>query len=109
MVDVLVAAHDESHERIRKSHHRLRRDFHLPNASVAIQDYICACMVCQRSKTEQLHPTGLLQPLVVPSRIWEDIAMDFIEGLPKVGGKCVILTVIDRFSKYDHFIPLARP
>ena len=26
--------------------------------------------------------------------------MDFIEGLPKVHGKSVILTVVDRFSKH---------
>lgn len=35
--------------------------------------------------------------------------MDFIEGLSKVRGKLVILTVVDIFSKYDHFILLSHP
>jgi hypothetical protein len=34
--------------------------------------------------------------------------MDFIEALPRVHGKSVILTIVDRFSKYTHFIPLAH-
>jgi hypothetical protein len=34
--------------------------------------------------------------------------MDFIEGLPKVGGKSIILTVVVRFSKYAHFITLGH-
>jgi hypothetical protein len=35
--------------------------------------------------------------------------MDFIEALPKVHGKSVILTVVDRFSKFAHFIPPSHP
>jgi hypothetical protein len=66
-------------------------------------------VTCQRNKTEKLQPAGLLQPLDVPSQVWVDISMDFIEGLPKVGGKSVILTVVDRFSKYVHFIALGHP
>jgi hypothetical protein len=37
------------------------------------------------------------------------MSIDFIKGLPKVGGKSVILTVVSRFSKYAHFIPLGTP
>jgi hypothetical protein len=35
--------------------------------------------------------------------------VDFIEALPCVRGKSVILTVVDRFNKYCHFIALAHP
>jgi hypothetical protein len=35
--------------------------------------------------------------------------MYFIEALLKVHGKSVILTVVDRFSKFAHFIPFRHP
>ena len=60
VADVLAAAHDMGHEGIQKLLHRLRRYFHLPQARAALQDYICACTMCQCNKTEQLHPAGLL-------------------------------------------------
>ena len=52
---------------------------------------------------------GLLQPLSVPDRAWKVVSLDFIEGLPKSHGCFVILVIIDKFSKYGHFIPLAHP
>jgi hypothetical protein len=48
-------------------------------------------------------------PLHVPLAVWADIGLDFVEALPRVHGKTFILSIVDRFSKYCHFLPLAHP
>jgi transposase InsO family protein len=48
-------------------------------------------------------------PLPIPTIVWADISLDFIEALPRVNGISVILSVVDCFSKYYHFIALAHP
>jgi len=35
--------------------------------------------------------------------------MDFIEGLPKSEGRDTIMVIVDRFTKYGHFITPAHP
>lgn len=74
-----------------------------------VVSFIRKCSVCQKSKYEHCASPRLLQPLPVPEAVWEDISIDFIEGLPKSHDKDVIMVVVDRMCKYAHFFPLSHP
>lgn len=49
---------------------------------------------------------GLLQPLALSDKVCEEITLNFIEGLPRLEGFTMILVVVDRLSKYAHFVSL---
>ena len=74
-----------------------------------VKEFVAPCVVYQKDKTERVKYLGLLQPLLVPSHAWQTVSLDFIEGLPMSKGFNYILVVVDKFSKYAHFIPLAHP
>ncbi|GJS24498.1 ty3-gypsy retrotransposon protein [Tanacetum coccineum] len=71
-----------------------------------VEEFIGMCLKCQQTKYSTQALGGLLQPLLTPSRVWEDVSMDFITGLPAYKGLSVIFVVVDRFTKYAHFGPL---
>jgi hypothetical protein len=88
---------------------RIKKEFYWSGLRRAVRKYVRECDICQRNKTENQHPTRLLQPLPIPAQIWTDISMDFVEGLPTSQGKNVIMVVVDRLSKYSHFTALTHP
>jgi hypothetical protein len=72
-----------------------------------VAEYVALCDTCQRVKVEHQRPVGLLQPLQVPKWKWEQIAMDFIVGLPRTQlGYDSIWVIVDRLTKVAHFIPV---
>jgi hypothetical protein len=97
------------HSGIKATLHRLQQSFYWPKLKNYVTDKVAKCPICQIAKTERLPYPGLLQPLPIPQQKWAAISMDFISGLPKSRGKNVILVVVDRLTKYAHFLPLAHP
>ena len=71
-----------------------------------VEEFVKKCVTCQQAKHILQHPAGLLQPLPIPKGTWQQLSMDFIKGLQ---GANVIMVVVDRLSKYAHFIPLKHP
>jgi hypothetical protein len=74
-----------------------------------VKEFLRSYDVCQWYKTDSIRPAVLLQPLSIPERVWTDISMDFIEGLPPSNGHTVVMVVVDRLSKYVHFVPIKHP
>lgn len=71
-----------------------------------VRNFIRTCSICQRFKSENIINPRLLHPLLVPSGVFTDITMDFIERLPKSRGKSCVFMVMDWFTKYAHFMAL---
>ena len=84
---------------------------YFPKIRHAIEDYVKKCTICRRNKHDRHAPYCLLQPLQVPNRPWESVAMDFIVKLPSSIDPVTkesydgIMVVVDRFSKFGRFIP----
>ncbi|KAL0186755.1 hypothetical protein M9458_018425, partial [Cirrhinus mrigala] len=96
------------HPGVNRTIHVVKQRFWWPLMARDVRSFVLACSVCAIGKTSNRPPDGLLQPLLVPSRPWSHIALDFVTALPPSQGNTVVLTVVDRFSKAAHFIPLPK-
>uniref|UniRef100_A0A2N9IS51 Reverse transcriptase n=1 Tax=Fagus sylvatica TaxID=28930 RepID=A0A2N9IS51_FAGSY len=107
--ELLQALLTGGHSGYLKTLQRAKRDWYWQGMKQDIKEHIKQCDICQRIKNETVKPAGLLQPLPIPYRPWHSISMDFIEGLPNSNKQNVILVIVDRLTKYVHFLSLAHP
>jgi hypothetical protein len=88
---------------------RVKQLFYWQGLKSTVKKLVSECITCQKEKPDRAKYPGLLQPLPVPAAAWQIISMDFIEGLPHSGRCNCILVVVDKFSRYAHFIGLSHP
>ncbi len=71
-----------------------------------VSHFVSTCDFCQRNKSTNEKPAGLLQPLPIPEFRWQSVSMDFIAELPKTkAGHTAIFLFVDRLSKMVPFAP----
>lgn len=100
-----------AHLGVAKTTHRLESSFFWSGLWQDIRRFVRECKVCQQTKTSTHRPAGLLQPLPIPKRVWEDLSMDFITHLPPSHGSLLsssLLIDTRRVSTSVHY-PQASP
>lgn len=91
------------------TYHRIHSLFRWTWMKKFLKDKVQSCLVCQQAKPERVKYPSLLSRLSVPHKAWETVTMDFITGLPPSCQFDCIFVVIDKFTKYGHFMPLQHP
>jgi len=110
--ELVKTTHDSyigGHTGIQNTYRRLKAHFYWPSMKIGVYQQVQHCDICKQAKAERVSYPGLLQALPTPHGPWQDITMDFIERLPKSEGRDTIMVIVDRFTKYGHFITLAHP
>lgn len=79
----------------------LKRHFFWPRMGVDVHVYTTTCPVCQKTKPTNLKPIGLLRPLPVPTRKWEQVSLDLITQLPpcRETGYDAVVVFVDGLTK----------
>jgi len=89
-----------------KTLEKLQTHYFWPKMNETVQQYVSSCDICQRTKSINHKPFGLLKPLEPPTSKWTHITMDFVKPLPKTtNGNIGIFVVVDRLSKMIRITP----
>jgi len=107
-LNLIKEVHDSAHESAHAGWERtlaaLRDRFYWPRMRSDVTDYVRTCDPCQKIKHDRGSGTGFLHPLEIPTYPFDHLSLDFITGLPSSNDKDAILVVVDKFTKYAHFI-----
>ena len=89
----------------------IQQRYQFLNMRKAVDDYIRQCTTCAQNKSTRHKPYGKQQQIEALQQAWQEITIDFIVKLPLFKDTITdikydsILVVVDRLTKYAHFIP----
>jgi RNase H-like domain found in reverse transcriptase/Reverse transcriptase (RNA-dependent DNA polymerase)/Integrase zinc binding domain/Chromo (CHRromatin Organisation MOdifier) domain/Retroviral aspartyl protease len=106
---LLHECHDaptSGHLGVAKTTELAKRRFYWPRMDEEIRQYVTSCLACQQNKPSTQLPMGLLQPLPIPERPWQQVTMDLVTQLPRTkAGHDAIVVFVDKLTKMLHCVP----
>ena len=108
---VLVENHDApvvGHVGINRTVNLIKRAYRWRGLWADIATYVRSCSVCQRMKIDNRKKAGVLQPISIPKRAWQQITTDLVTDLPESEGKTAIAVFVDRLTKMTHLVPCTK-
>lgn len=83
----------------------LREKYYWPQLAEDVATYIKACKACRWSHVPRDKKPGLLKPLPIPARAWQDVSIDFKSMPPDKKEFNCVMVVVDRLGKRCFSLP----
>ena len=96
------------HVGIRRTLETICKSYYWRGMGQDVKIYVLSCPECQMMKSDNRKRPGLLQPIPIPARKWEQITTDLVTDLPVSDGYTAIAVFVDRLSKMVHFAPCTK-
>ena len=96
------------HVGVRRTTDLVIRQFHWRGLHSDVTAYVKTCPTCQQMKSDTRAKAGLLQPIPLPTRKWEQVTTDLVTDLPESQGHTAIAVFVDRLTKMVHFVPCSK-
>jgi Integrase zinc binding domain len=100
---LMHGAHDalvSGHLGFNKAYERLRQGVPWPEMYGELKAYVRSCDSCQRNKTSNQKPIGLLKPLEITTVRFEHVSTDFITPLPETrANHDAVMVIVKKLTK----------
>ena len=90
-----------------KTLERVLRRFWWKGATEDVGTWVASCATCQAVRPRSSYPDGMLNPHSIPTRLWQDVSVDFVTGLPLTDrGNDAFVAFTCKLSKMVHIVPM---
>ena len=70
------------HRGVKPTLTELVKNYYWPYLWDDVEQYVKSCVTCQQNRTQFRKEARLLRPLLIPTKCWENVSMDFMTHLP---------------------------